>query len=435
MDKSDGQSGKQRGARGNREGKPWQRTDGRWTVRVYPPEGTIDTKPQQVYGRTRTEVLRKRDELTQELTRGLPQDKDQTVGEYMTRWLNETLAQYVAAGHLAQSTLDSYRDNARKHIVGESDPSLAHIKLRDLSASMVRTWQSRLLLKPTGRPRRKPRKGEAALPPPPTLSHRTVAYCHAILHKAVQDAVRDGVAGLERNVVSLVHPPKDRNKKEIEPPTEEEAAALLAAMSEDRWWCYWLVAFAVGFRRGEGLGMRWPDLDFAERIWRPGESVQRIRGPVVDKKTGRREGRLVSKELKTRASREPVALPVAAAEGLEQWRTEQKKTQLASKVWAGDLDLVFTTGVGTAIEPRNINRQWEKVCRAAGVRVIRLHDLRHACGSYLAAEKVAPKVIQRTMRHSRFSTTAEIYLHALEAVPREGADAMDRVITRLRAKS
>ena len=78
---------------------------------------------------------------------------------------------------------------------------------------------------------------------------------------------------------------------------------------------------------------------------------------------------------------------------------------------------MFTTTIGTAIEPRNINRQWAKVCQAAEVRQVRLHDLRHACGSYLAAEKVAPKVIQRTMRHARYATTAEIYLHAIEAVP------------------
>lgn len=427
--------GKKKGARANREGKPWKRADGRHCMRLYPPEGTIEKRPAYVYGKTRAEVIRKHDEKKAEQARGIPADPGQTVGEYMNRWLAETLAQYVAAGHLAQSTLDSYRINASKHIVGGTDPTLAHVKLRELSVSMVRAWQDQLLAKPTGRPRRKARKGEGALPPPTTLSPRTVAYCHAILHKAIQDAVRDGVAGLERNVVGLVHPPTDRQKKEIEPPNEEEAAALLASMSEDRWWCYWLVAFAVGFRRGEGLGMRWADLDLEEKVWHPGESVQRLRGDVVDEKTGRRSGRLVSKELKTRASREPVALPGAAAEALERWRTEQKKMRLAAPVWADELDLVFTTNIGTAIEPRNINRQWEKVCRAAEVRKIRLHDLRHACGSYLAAEKVAPKVLQRTMRHSRFSTTAEVYLHAIEAVPREGADAMDRVIMRLRAKS
>ena len=341
---------------------------------VWPPKG-IDVKPRYVYGRTRTEVTRKREEVKAELARGLPEDKDQTVGAYMTRWLDETLQQYVTAGQLAQSTLDSYRDNARRHIVPGSGPSLAHIKLRDLTAPMVRDWQHRLSVKPTGRPRRKTRKGEAELPPPKTLSPRTVAYCHAILHKAVQDAVRDEVAGLERNVVGLVHPPVDKDKEEIQPPTEDEAAALLAAMSGDRWWCYWLLAFTTGFRRGEGLGMRWADLDLDERVWRPGESVQRIRGDVVNARTGRRKGQLVSKGLKTRASRERVALSVAAVEGLERWRLEQKETKLASPVWAGELDLVFTTAIGTAIEPRNVNRQWEKVCRAAAVRPIRLHDL------------------------------------------------------------
>jgi integrase len=431
---TDDPPGKRKGARANREGKPWQRADGRWTVRVWPPAG-VDRKPRYVYGRTRAEVARKREEVKAELAMGLPEDKDQTIGAYMTIWLTETLQQYVTAGQMAQSTLDSYRDNARKHIIPVTGPSLAHIRLRELTAPMVRDWQHRLSVKPNGRPRRKLRKGEAALPPPRPLSPRTVAYCHAILHKAIQDAVRDEVAGLQRNVVGLVHPPVDKDKEEIQPLDEDQAAALIGAMSEDRWWCYWLVALTTGFRRGEGLGMRWADLDLRERIWRPGESIQRIRGEVVNTRTGRREGRLVSKGLKTRASRKPVALAVAAVEGLEGWRLEQKKMRLASAVWADDLDLVFTTAIGTAIEPRNVNRQWGKVCKAAGVRPIRLHDLRHAFGSYLAAEKVAPKVIQRSMRHARFRTTAEIYLHAIEAVPREGADAIDRVYARLKAKS
>jgi integrase len=416
-------TGKQKGASANREGRPWKRPDGRWAVRVWPPEGTIDRKPRYVYGRTRREATAKRDELAAVLARGLPKDPDQTVGDYMGRWLDETLEQYARAGKLARSTVSSYRDNARKHIIGGEDPTLAHIRLRDLSASMVRAWQDRLLGKPSGRTRRKPRTGEKDLPPPPVLSPRTVAYCHAILRKAVEDALRDGVAGLERNVVKLVSPPSGKDREEIQPPALDEAQALYVAMMCDRFWCYWLVAFTTGFRRGEGLGMRWSDLDLETLVWRPRESVQRI------------DGKLVSKGLKTKESRKPVPLPVAAAEALARWQLEQKKMRFAAAVWA-DLDLVFTTGVGTAIEPRNINRQWVKVCRAAGVtRPIRLHDLRHAFGSFMADEKVAPKVIQRSMRHARFATTSEIYLHALEEIPREGAEAMDRVIARFEGKS
>ena len=41
-----------------------------------------------------------------------------------------------------------------------------------------------------------------------------------------------------------------------------------------------------------------------------------------------------------------------------------------------DNGLVFTTTVGTPIEPRNISRSFEQLCDRSGVRKIRLHDLR-----------------------------------------------------------
>lgn len=38
----------------NRAGRPWQRKDGRWAARAYPPDGG---KPKMVYGATEAEVL------------------------------------------------------------------------------------------------------------------------------------------------------------------------------------------------------------------------------------------------------------------------------------------------------------------------------------------------------------------------------------------
>ncbi len=165
-------AGKPAGARPNREGKPWKRADGRWTARAWPPGGTIDTKPRYVYGKTRREAIARRAELTARLARGLPSDPDQTVGDYLRRWLDVTLPQYVAAGEMAPSTMDSYRDNAELHIIGDGAPTLRHVKLRALSAPMVREWQHQLGQKPSGRPRRRLRKGERALPPPAPSSTR-----------------------------------------------------------------------------------------------------------------------------------------------------------------------------------------------------------------------------------------------------------------------
>ena len=63
-------TGKPKGARGNREGKPWRRAAGRWTARVWPPEETIDRRPRYVYGKTLKEVKANRDELAGKLSRG-----------------------------------------------------------------------------------------------------------------------------------------------------------------------------------------------------------------------------------------------------------------------------------------------------------------------------------------------------------------------------
>lgn len=423
--------GKAKGARPNREGRPWKRADGRWAARVWPPRGGISTKPQYVYGKTRADVVAKKKEREAELARGLGGNPDMLLGDYFARWVDETLPQYVRSGAMQQSTLDSYRDNVALHIVPAKGPTLRHVRIGELTAKTVRDWMDALAAKPSGRPRVKLRRGEAELPPGKVLGIRTVAYCRSILRKAIEDAIRDEIGGIDRNVVDLVPPPKRRQKAQARTITPEEAAKLLTAMADDRFWCYWLVAFVLGFRRGEGLGMRWADLDFGKRVWTPALSVQRLRGET-NPETGRREGRLVAKDLKTEASSQPVALPASAATALEKWRTDQKKIRLAAPRWA-DLDLVFTTGLGTAIEPRNIDRQWEKVRARAGVPGwIRLHDLRHACASYLLHAGVNIKLVQRTLRHARLSTT-EMYTHAIEEVPREAADMMDKLFDALRS--
>jgi integrase len=416
-------TGKPAGARPNREGKPWKRADGRWCARVWPPAGGLDTRPRHVYGKTRAEAKAKADDLTAELARGLPSDPGQTVADAFANWLGKTLPQYVRAGRMAATTMDSYRDNARLHIL-PARGGIGHVKLTDLSAATVRDWQDRLSRKPSARqPSTGPRR---------TLSPRTVAYCREILHKMIADAIRDETAGLTRNVVDLVDPPRTLPAEPVIL-TPDEVSALLTAMADDRWWCYWLLAFLLGFRRSEGLGMRWGDLDLDRRIWTPGMQVQRMRGDA-DPATGKRQrGKLVARELKTLASRERVALPVSAVEALTQWQREQRRTRMAAAAWA-DLDLVFTTGLGTAIEPRNMNRQWARVRERAGVRdTARLHDLRHACASYAHDGGATQKEVQRMLRHARISTTA-VYMHALEDVPRAGADVMDRVLEGLRQR-
>jgi site-specific recombinase XerD len=134
--------------------------------------------------------------------------------------------------------------------------------------------------------------------------------------------------------------------------------------------------------------------------------------------------------MKTKASARTVPMGDVLAEALRQHRREQRAVRLKSPAWAGR-DLVFTTSIGTAVEPRNINRQWSLICKRAGVEDARIHDLRHAFGTYLGDMGVSQKAIQTALRHARLSTT-EIYIHAAVELNRGIADHMDKRVKSLR---
>jgi len=58
----------------------------------------------------------------------------------------------------------------------------------------------------------------------------------------------------------------------------------------------------------------------------------------------------------------------------------------------------------------DLNTRLKAACKRAGVRVIRLHDLRHICGSNLVM-KSGPAVAQAVLRHATIGTTVDIYSH------------------------
>lgn len=413
--------------RGNRDGRPYQRSsDGKWVATVYLPNG----KRKPVYGKTRAEAAAKKKKAEEEIAAGDPITVGRTelLGDYLLNvWLKTTLPQRVAAERLAESTLDSYREKVELHIV----PHLGKVALPDLSTAHIRRWLMELAAKPSGKTRRKLRPGEKQLPPAPKLSARTIAYCHAVLRKAIADAVDDEL--VKRNVLLLVDAPKVE-KKQFEPLTPQEATRLLIEAADDRLWTYWIVVLALGLRRGEGLGMRWSHIDFETGTVKLEKSIQRLRGEK-DEETGRRRGRLVEKKLKTEASQATVAVPRTALQALAAWHKTQTMERLRSRIWR-DPDLVFTTGLGTPLEPRNVNRSWYALCKRANIRQgeedrIRIHDLRHATASFLFAQGTDVKTIQSVLRHARHATTADIYTHVFAEVKRGAADTMDGVLSDL----
>jgi integrase len=109
---------------------------------------------------------------------------------------------------------------------------------------------------------------------------------------------------------------------------------------------------------------------------------------------------------------------------LDAHRDAQAVERGRAEVWADD-DLVFTTSIGTAIEPRNLSRHFEALRDKAKVRRVRFHDLRHSCASLLFELGVPLRMVMEILGHSQIGTTSDIYTHVMPAQYREVADALD----------
>ena len=90
----------------------------------------------------------------------------------------------------------------------------------------------------------------------------------------------------------------------------------------------------------------------------------------------------------------------------------------------GESGLVFTTRLGTPVDPRNFHRAFLDRAKRAGVPVTPVHLTRKACASLLVALDVHPRVAMQILRHSKIAVTMEVYA---EVVSSSTKDALRRL--------
>lgn len=351
------------------EGSFYQRGNGLWvgSAWVTLPDG-VRTR-QHVSGRDEVATREKWEKLRAAASRGpLPADPRQSVGAYLRYWLGE-----VVEPTLRPATVENYR-----HIVATRiTPHLGAVRLQELSVREVRRWIT--LLQKAGD------------------SPRMVQLSRAVLRSALSNAVVEQL--VERNEAALLRVPKPPRQR-IEPWSAADAKAFLAATRNHRLHAAFTLMLMLGLRRGEALGISWNDVDLDTGQVQLRHQVQR--GP----------GGLVLQDLKTEASAATLPLPIPVVEVLLE-RERLHAYESARSGWSNwrGASLVSTTLDGAAIEPRNLNRVFHTEAAKAGLRRIRVHDTRHTCASLLRSYGVDLAVIQRILRHTQISTTADVYLH------------------------
>ncbi|HEU4568072.1 MAG TPA: tyrosine-type recombinase/integrase, partial [Marmoricola sp.] len=68
--------------------------------------------------------------------------------------------------------------------------------------------------------------------------------------------------------------------------------------------------------------------------------------------------------------------------------------------------------------------------REAGLRQVRLHDLRHGQASLMLAAGVPIAVVSKRLGHSSIALTSDTYSHLLGGVGRAAAEAAAALVTR-----
>jgi len=268
----------------------------------------------------------------------------------------------------------------------------------------------KLTTKKTAQPMDCPRcKGSGAK----SLSPRSVEYAFSVLSRALNVALRWDL--VPRNVCKSATPPRVP-KHEIKPLLPEEARQFLAAIKGDRLEAMYVVALALGLRKGECLGLRWNDVDLDAGNLNVRYALQRLKGKVE----------LV--EPKSERSRRQIALPEFALRALKAHRARQLEERLLAGTKWQDTAHVFANALGAPLDPRQINRDFRRALTKAGLSAQRFHDLRHTAATLLLVQGVHPRVVMELLGHSQISLTLGTYSHVSPALQREAADKMNALL-------
>jgi integrase len=247
------------------------------------------------------------------------------------------------------------------------------------------------------------------------LAPATVRKIHSTLHKALSQAVSDGLVPRNAADVKAPRPAPD----EMHPLSEEEARTFLetAQASGDRFEALYVVAITTGLRRGELLGLRWKDADLERGTLRVGRALVR------------EGGRHALGETKTKRGRRQVNLTPRTVSALKGHRKRQLEETMRLAGLYKDHGLIFASTVGTPVNPENlVKRSFKPLLKSGGLPEIRFHDLRHTCATLLLGQGVHPKIVQELLGHATIAMTLDTYSHYLPSMGDQASGAMGEAL-------
>jgi integrase len=201
-----------------------------------------------------------------------------------------------------------------------------------------------------------------------------------------------------------------KQQERLQPLTREEVSLLLEACRAYYPGHYALVLLLVraGLRIGEALALRWGDVDFNGRFAEVRQTWSNGRLTITKGNRRRR-----------------VDLSLHLTETLKALLVERKKETLR-KGWGEVPEWVSTSQRGTRLTRGNFyDWVWVKLLRKAGLRQVRIHDLRHTYASLLIQNGAPLAYVKDQLGHSSIQITVDTYGHLVPGGNRSEVDRLD----------
>ncbi|MER6011496.1 tyrosine-type recombinase/integrase [Streptomyces bluensis] len=446
-----------------------KRDHGSWYYSIELPAGPGGERRRPKKGgfKTQEKAAAAAAKVYQEAMAGIDVLSDQTVGDYLRRWLGNQ-------HDLKATTKKSYEDYLRLYFT----PYLGHIKLRELRPrhieEMFAAIQADNKVKEKNQAaaqlaREAEKKAHAAwrdatAPRDPQLretwneakAHLKAALArprrqtgpatqHRIkmaLSSAVEDARKRRM--ITDNWASMIQTPRARKPKALEwtaarveawrktgkkpSPvmvwTPEQTGKFLDSVVYDRLYPLWVIIAFLGLRRGEACALSWAEVDLDAGVIHITEEIVTVAYEPHEDTPKSDNIRDISLDEDT------IAL-------LQWWRGRQqaeKQEWLESTGEWTDSGRVFTLEDGTEYHPQYFSDRFERLYKKVDLPPIRLHDLRHGSATLALRAGVAMVTVQRRLGHSSIRVTSDIYTTVLAEVEREAAEATVSVVPRSRKR-
>ena len=317
------------------DGMVRKRDDGRWEGRiVVGHKENGDPIFRYVYSKTQKELLENLHRRMEqydgaELTEG----SNQTLGEWLDRWLDE-----YAPATSRPSTLDGYKTYSEHYI----KPTLGKKKISAISTADIQKLYGKL--KTEGRVTEHPEYGHA-------LSDATVRRVHSMLRLALAEAKRQHLIAVNPTETAVTPKPSYQPKRIL---NDAELDRFMDTIKSDpAWYAFFYTELTTGLRRGEICGLRWDDFDEKEGALKVRRSIRLEKG-----------GRLVAGATKTGSGTRKIILAESTAELLR----ERKRSSFSEWIFPN------LTEPEKPISPNAAYRHLKVILKRAGLPDIRFHD-------------------------------------------------------------